>query len=96
MNFVTNFSINRNWNKVEYDLILMMIDWLTKMMHYISIIKIINAENLTKVFIKKIVQLHDFLFFIIINKKLLFILSFWLMFCYIIKIKKKFFIAFYF
>ena len=33
----------------------MMIDQLTKMIHYISIIKIINAENLTEVFIKEIV-----------------------------------------
>ena len=55
MNFVTNLSINRNENKIEYDSILMMIDRLTKMIHYISIIKIISVENLTKIFIKKIV-----------------------------------------
>ena len=72
----------------------MMIDQLTKMIHYISIIKIINVENLTKIFIKKIIQLHDFFLFIIIDKKLLFILNFWSTFCYIIKIKRKFFIAF--
>ena len=76
MNFVTNLSINRDWNEIEYDSILMMIDRLTKMIHYILIIKIINAENLTKVFIKKIVQLHNFSLFIIINKKSLFISNF--------------------
>ena len=55
MNFVTNPSINRNWNEIEYDSILMMVDRLTKMIHYILIIKIINVENLIKVFIKEIV-----------------------------------------
>ena len=54
-----------------------MINQLTKIIHYILIIKIINVENLTKVFIKKIVQLHDFSLFIIIDRKSLFILSFW-------------------
>ena len=53
-----------------------MIDRLTKMIYYILIMKIISVEDLTKVFIKKIVQLHDFFLSIIINKKLLFILSF--------------------
>ena len=90
-----NFSINRNWNEIEYNSILMIINRLTKMIYYILIIKIINVENLTKVSIKKIIQLHDFSFFIIINRKLLFILSFWSTLCYTMKIKKKLFIAFY-
>ena len=95
MNFVTNLLINRDWNEIKYDSILMMIDRLTKMIHYISIIKIINVENLTEVFIKKVVRLHDFSLFIIINKESLFILNFWSTFCYTMKIKRKFFIAFY-
>ena len=95
MNFVINLSINRNWNEVEYDSILMMIDRLTKMIHYISIIKIINVEDLIKIFIKKVVRLHDLFLFIIIDRKSLFILSFWSTFCYTMKIKRKFFIAFY-
>ena len=94
MNSVTSFSINRDWNEIKYDLILMMIDRLTKMIHYISIIKIINAENLTKIFIKKVVQLHDFFLFVTIDKKSLFILSFWSTFCYTMKIKRKLSIAF--
>ena len=95
INFVMNFSISRNWNKIKYDLILMMIDRLTKMIYYISIIKIINVENLIKIFIKEIVQLHNLSFFIIIDRRSLFILSFWSTLCYIIKIKRKLFIAFY-
>ena len=94
MNFVICFSINRDWNEVEYDLILIMVDRLTKMIHYISIIKIISVENLTEIFIKKVVRLHDLFLFIIIDKELLFILSFWSTFCYTMKIKRKFFIAF--
>ena len=90
MNFVTSLSISRNWNEIEYDSILMMIDRLTKMIHYILIIKIINVENLTKIFIKKVVQLHDFFLFIIIDRKSLFILNFWSTLCYIMKIKKNF------
>ena len=53
-----------------------MINRLTKMIHYILIIKIINVENLINVLIKKIVRLHDFFLSIIIDRKSLFILSF--------------------
>ena len=53
-----------------------MIDRLTKMIHYILIIKIINVEDLTKVFIKKVIQLHDFSFSIIIDRRSLFTSSF--------------------
>ena len=63
MNFVTNLSISRNWNEIKYNLILMMVDRLTKMIHYISIIKIINVEDLTEIIIKKVVRLHDCIFF---------------------------------
>ena len=90
LNFVTSLSINRNWNEVEYDSILIMIDRLTKMIHYISIIKIISVEDLTKIFIKEVVRLHDLFLFIIIDKKSLFTSSFWSTFCYIMKIKRKF------
>ena len=96
MNLVMNLSINRNWNKIKYNSILMIIDRLIKMIHYILIIKIINVENLTEVFIKKIVWLHNLFLFIIIDRELLFISNFWSTFYYIIKIKKQLFIAFYF
>ena len=74
----------------------MIIDLLTKMIYYILIIKIINAEDLTKIFIKEIIWLHNFSLFIIINRKLLFILNFWSTLYYIMKVKNKFFIAFHF
>ena len=66
------------------------------MIHYIFIIKKINAKQLIDVIIKKIVKFHDVLKFIIIDRDFLFTSKFYFSFCYVLKIKRKLFTTFHF
>ena len=68
MNFVTKLSLSRTWNEVVYDTILVIVDRLTKMIHYIFVTKTINAKNLVKILIRELVRIHDLLENIIIDK----------------------------
>ena len=67
MNFVTKFSINRDWNEIIYNFIFVVINRFTKMIHYVSITKTIFAKNFTKIFMKKIIKFHDIFALIIID-----------------------------
>ena len=87
MNFVINLSTNKNWNSIKYDNILVVINRFTKMNHYVSIIKTIKIKNLTKMFIKKIIQHHEFFTFIIIDRDLLFTFEYCFFLYYVLKIK---------
>ena len=66
------------------------------MTHYISVIKKINAKQLTDVIIKKIVKYHDVSKFIMTDRDFLFISRFYSSLCYVLKIKRKLFTIFYF
>ena len=94
MNFVTKLSTSKNWNEIKYDNIFVVIDRLTKMNHYVSIIKTIKVKNLTNVLIKEIIQYHEFFSSIIIDRDSLFTSEYFFL-CYILKIKKKTFTTFY-
>ena len=55
MDFVTSQHISTNWKRDIYDSILVIMDWLTKTMHY-KLIKItINASRLIKVIIDMVI-----------------------------------------
>ena len=89
MNFVTELSINRNWNKIVYDFIFVVINRFTKMTHYVSITKTIFAKNLVEIFIKKIIKLHDIFASIIIDRNTIFTSKFYFTLIYCLKIKHK-------
>ena len=95
MNFVTNLSINKDWNEVKYDNILVVVDRLTKMNHYISIIKTIKVKDLTNVLIREIIRYHELSTSIIIDRDSLFTFEYYSFLCYALKIKKKTFTTFY-
>ena len=89
MNFVTKLSLSRAWNEVVYDAILIIVDRLTKMIHYIFVTKTINAKNLVEIFIQKFIRIHDLLESIIIDKDFVFTSKYWSTLCYALKIKKS-------
>ena len=89
MNFVTKFSINRDWNEAVYDFIFVVINRFTKMTHYVSITKTIFAKNLTKIFMRKIIRLHDILVSVIIDRNTIFTSKFYFILIYCLKIKHK-------
>ena len=71
-----------------------MINRLTKMNHYVSIIKTIKIKNLTNVFIKEIIRYHEFFTIIIIDRDSLFTFEYYSFLYYALKIKKKTFTTF--
>lgn len=83
-----------DWIEISYDSILMIIDRLTKMTHYIFVIKKIIAKQSIDVIIKKIVRFHDIFEFVVTNKFFLFTSNFYFSLCYALKIKRKLFIVF--
>lgn len=56
MDFATRLPISKNWRQSnKYNAILVIVDRLTKMVHYIATKTIITTPNLAKIIIKTIV-----------------------------------------
>ena len=72
----------------------MIVDKCIKMIKYISIIKIIDIAELTKVFFEKIVLRFDISNDIMSDKKFIFINAFWFAVCYHARVKRRLNIAF--
>ncbi len=56
MNFITSLPISVNWKGDSYDLILVIIDRLTKMIYYKPVKVIINIPGLAKMIINMVVR----------------------------------------
>ena len=91
MNFVTDLFESKTWNETTYDSILVVINRLIKMIHYISITKTMIAKNLVEILIRKIIKFHDFSSSITTNKDSIFISKYHDALCYALKIKFKLF-----
>ena len=77
-----------------YDLILVIVNYYTKMMRYLFIKKTLTVIKLTKLFFEKIVLKYEISNDIIINKDSLFISAFWSEICYHVKMKRRLSIIF--
>ena len=91
IDFVTGLPISINWKKDNYDSILAIVDWVTKMVHYKPIKITINALKLAKVIIEVIVCHHGILDSIVTNKSSFFTWKFWSLLCYFLGIKRRLF-----
>ena len=94
MDFVTNLPISTNWKGDNYESILVIVDWLTKMVPYEAIKITINALGIAEVKIDMIVYYHSLPHSIISDKGFLFISKFWSSLCYFFGIKWQLFTAF--
>ena len=94
MNFVTNLSESKAWNETTYDVIFVVINRLIKMTHYISVTKIVIAENFVEILIREIIRLHDLSSSITTDRSLVFISKYHDALCYALKIKLKLFIVY--
>ena len=92
MDFVTGLSILSDWKDNSYDSILVIIDKLTKMVHYEPVKVSINALGLVEVILNVVVWHYGLPDSIVINKGLLFTSKLWSLLCYF---KQKLLIAFY-
>lgn len=95
INFVTGLPILTNQKSIRYNLILIIVDWLTKMIYYELVIITINASSLAKVIINIVVRHHSLSDSIITYQGLLFSLKFWSVLYYFSGIKQRPLTAFY-
>ena len=61
MDFVTILPVSINWKGDSYDSILVIVDWLTKMVHYELVKIILDVSGLAEVIIDMVVRHHGFL-----------------------------------
>ncbi len=86
MNFITDL-LSSKWKKVMYNLILVIVDHYTKMMHYLSTKKTLTVVELAELFFEQIALRYEISNDIIIDKDSLFINAFWSEICYHAKMK---------
>ena len=95
MDFVTGLPVSINWKGDSYDSILVIVDWLSKIVHYKPDKSTFNALGLAAVIIDVVVFHHRLPDSIIIDQGSLFISKFWSLLCYFLGIKQRLFTAFY-
>ena len=72
MDFVTSLPISTDWKGDNYDLILVIVNYLTKMVHYKPVKITINAPGQAEVIIDVVVKHYRLLDSIVIYQGLLF------------------------
>lgn len=87
INFVTKLPISIDWKGENYDFILVIMNYLTKMMHYKPVKVIINIQKFAKVILDMVLEYHKLPNLIVANKNLLFISKFWSLLCYFLRVK---------
>lgn len=95
IDLVTRLPFSTNWKGKTCNSILVIVDWLTKMVHYKPIKVIINALGLAKVIINVVVRHHGLSDSIIIDCGSVFTSKFWPLLCYFLGIKRKLSTTFY-
>ena len=94
MDFVTGLPISTNWKGDSSDSILIIVNWLTKMVHYKPVKVTIDAPSLAKVIIDMVVRHHSLPDSIVTDRGLLSSSKFWSSLCYFLGIKQKLSTAF--
>ena len=72
IDFLTGLLVSANWKGNSYDLILVIIDWLTKMVYYVPVKVMIDALSLAEVIINMVVRHHGVLGSIVTDQDLFF------------------------
>ena len=89
MNFVTNLLESRAWNEAIYDSILVVMNRLTKMTHYILVTKTVIAKNLIEILIREIIRFHELLSSITTDRSFVFTFKYHDALCHALKIRLK-------
>ena len=94
MDFVNGLPLYSDWKGDSYDSILIIVDRLTKMVHYKPVKVTINASGLAKVIIDMVVW-HHVLPDLIVTDRGVFTSKFWSLLCYFLGVKRRFSTTFY-
>ena len=95
MDFVIELPILANWKGDSYDLILVIIDWLTKMVYYEPVKVTIDVPWLAEVILDVVVWHHGLPDSIVTERGSLFTSKFLSLLCYFLGIKRKLLTVFY-
>ena len=94
MDFVTGLLLSADWKGDSYDLILVIVNLLTKMVHDESVKVTIDALGLAEVILDMVVRHHGLPDSIVTDRGSLFNSKFWSSLCYFLGIKCKLSTAF--
>ena len=94
MDFVTGLPLSADWKGDSYDLILVIVDHLTKILHYEPVKVTIDAPELAEVIIDMVVRHHSLPDSIISDRGAIFTSKFWSLLCYFLGIKQRLSTAF--
>ena len=94
VDFVTGLSSSKNWRGHSYDLILVIVDRLTKISHYIAVNNALDAEQFAQVLIENLVRYHGLLDSIVTDRASLFTSQFLSSLTYFLRIRRRLSIAF--
>ena len=75
MNFITDLSLSSIYRSTTWDSILVVVNKLIKMTHYISVQKIMSVADFIKVFIRDIIRHHNVLKVLVTDRDKLFMLK---------------------
>ena len=89
MDFVTGLPQSTDWRSNSYNSILLIINRLTKMVHYKPVQTIIIELALAEVIFNVVVRHHGLFDSIISNRGLKFMSKFWFSLCYFLNIKQR-------
>lgn len=95
IDLVIRLSFSTDWKRNSYDAILIIVDWLTKIIHYKLVKTAIDVVGLAEIIINVVVKHYDFSKLILSNWWSLFMLKFSFLLCYFFDIKLKLSISFY-
>ena len=94
MDFVTGLPLSTDWKGNNYNSILVIVNRLTKMVHYEPVKVTIDVPRLVEVIIDVVIQYHGLPDSIISDRGAIFTSKFWSLLCYFLGIKRWLSIAF--
>ena len=94
MDFVTGLPLSADWKGDSYNLILVIVDRLTKMVYYEPVKVTIDAPELVEVIIDVVIRHHGLPDSIVTDRGSLFTSKFWSSLCYFLGVKRRLSTAF--
>ncbi len=88
IDFVTGLPKNKNWRRVEYDSMLVIVDRLTKMVYYKPVLTTLDADQLADILIEAVIKYHGLPDSIVTDRGSLLTTKFWSSLCYYLNIKR--------
>ena len=95
IDFIMDFPVSTNWKEDSYNLILVIVNQLAKMVYYNPVKVTINTPGLAKIIIDVVVKYHGLPDSIVNDQESLFTSKFWSLLCYFLGIKQGLSTAFY-